>query len=30
MFVIGQVNFFIPVALIGKPVPGRSFTDPWK
>ncbi|MEW2526268.1 carboxymuconolactone decarboxylase family protein [Streptomyces sp. NPDC047071] len=30
MFVIGQVNFFIPVALIAKPVPGRSFTDPWK
>ncbi|WP_406389585.1 carboxymuconolactone decarboxylase family protein [Streptomyces sp. NBC_00887] len=29
MFVIGQVNFFIPVALIAKPVPGRSFTDPW-
>ncbi|MFG2603984.1 carboxymuconolactone decarboxylase family protein [Streptomyces sp. NPDC048514] len=30
MFVIGQVNFFIPTALIAKPVPGRSFTDPWK
>ncbi|MFD9902841.1 carboxymuconolactone decarboxylase family protein [Streptomyces sp. NPDC059063] len=30
MFVIGQVNFFIPVALIAKPVPGRSFSDPWK
>lgn len=30
MFAIGQVNFFIPVALIAKPVPGRSFTDPWK
>ena len=29
MFAIGQVNFFIPVALIAKPVPGRSFTDPW-
>ncbi|MEU3409883.1 carboxymuconolactone decarboxylase family protein [Streptomyces sp. NPDC006658] len=29
MFVIGQVNFFIPVALVAKPVPGRSFTDPW-
>ncbi|GHC45252.1 carboxymuconolactone decarboxylase family protein [Streptomyces cinnamoneus] len=27
---IGQVNFFIAVALIAKPVPGRSFTDPWK
>lgn len=26
---IGQVNFFIPVALVAKPVPGRSFTDPW-
>ncbi|MBB5123051.1 alkylhydroperoxidase [Streptomyces eurocidicus] len=26
---IGQVNFFISVALIAKPVPGRSFTDPW-
>ncbi|GGX92878.1 carboxymuconolactone decarboxylase family protein [Streptomyces hiroshimensis] len=30
MIAIGQVNFFIPVALIAKPVPGRSFTDPWK
>ncbi|WP_030674277.1 carboxymuconolactone decarboxylase family protein [Streptomyces sp. NRRL B-1347] len=30
MFAIGQVNFFIPVALIAKPVPGRSFSDPWK
>ncbi|MFJ4582109.1 carboxymuconolactone decarboxylase family protein [Streptomyces echinatus] len=30
MFVIGQVNFFVPIALIAKPVPGRSFTDPWK
>ncbi|WP_437095096.1 carboxymuconolactone decarboxylase family protein [Streptomyces sp. enrichment culture] len=30
MSVIGQVDFFIPVALIAKPVPGRSFTDPWK
>lgn len=26
---IGQVGFFIPVALIAKPVPGRAFTDPW-
>ncbi|MFE6050560.1 carboxymuconolactone decarboxylase family protein [Kitasatospora sp. NPDC056446] len=26
---IGQVSFFIPIALIAKPVPGRSFTDPW-
>jgi len=30
MFAIGQVNFFIAVALIAKPVPGRSFSDPWK
>ncbi|MEU1017403.1 carboxymuconolactone decarboxylase family protein [Streptomyces sp. NPDC005900] len=30
MFAIGQVNFFAAVALIAKPVPGRSFTDPWK
>ncbi|WP_369214905.1 carboxymuconolactone decarboxylase family protein [Streptomyces flavofungini] len=29
MFAIGQVNFFVAVALIAKPVPGRSFTDPW-
>ncbi len=29
MFAIGQVNFFVPVALVAKPVPGRSFTDPW-
>ncbi|MFG2718910.1 carboxymuconolactone decarboxylase family protein [Streptomyces sp. NPDC048416] len=29
MFAIGQVNFFIAVALIAKPVPGRSFTAPW-
>ncbi|MBO8185081.1 carboxymuconolactone decarboxylase family protein [Streptomyces spirodelae] len=27
---IGQVNFFTPIALIAKPVPGRSFTDPWE
>ncbi|CCK25133.1 hypothetical protein BN159_0754 [Streptomyces davaonensis JCM 4913] len=26
---IGQVNFFIALALVTKPVPGRSFTDPW-
>ncbi|MEU9074648.1 carboxymuconolactone decarboxylase family protein [Kitasatospora sp. NPDC048538] len=26
---IGQVNFFTAIALIAKPVPGRSFTDPW-
>ncbi|MEU1328425.1 carboxymuconolactone decarboxylase family protein [Streptomyces sp. NPDC005865] len=30
MFAIGQVNFFIAVALIAKPVPGRSFSEPWK
>ncbi|KOV60540.1 carboxymuconolactone decarboxylase family protein [Streptomyces sp. MMG1121] len=30
MFAIGQVNFFVPVALIAKPVPGRSFSAPWK
>ncbi|MEU7576890.1 carboxymuconolactone decarboxylase family protein [Streptomyces sp. NPDC041068] len=30
MCAIGQVNFFAAVALIAKPVPGRSFTDPWK
>ncbi|WP_251093848.1 carboxymuconolactone decarboxylase family protein [Streptomyces sp. Caat 7-52] len=30
MFAIGQVGFFVPIALIAKPVPGRSFTDPWK
>ncbi|MFD5700992.1 carboxymuconolactone decarboxylase family protein [Streptomyces lasiicapitis] len=30
MFAIGQVNFFIAVALIAKPVPGRSFNAPWK
>ncbi|MES9522803.1 carboxymuconolactone decarboxylase family protein [Streptomyces capoamus] len=29
MFVIGQVGFFIPVALVAKPVPGRSFSEPW-
>ncbi|MEU1123726.1 carboxymuconolactone decarboxylase family protein [Streptomyces sp. NPDC005899] len=29
MFAIGQVNFFTAVALVAKPVPGRSFTDPW-
>ncbi|MEU9125946.1 carboxymuconolactone decarboxylase family protein [Streptomyces sp. NPDC048506] len=27
---IGQVNFFIAVALIAKPVPGKSFSEPWK
>ncbi|TDC75134.1 carboxymuconolactone decarboxylase family protein [Streptomyces hainanensis] len=29
MFAIGQVNFFIPVALIAKPVPGRPLSAPW-
>ncbi|GHG54518.1 carboxymuconolactone decarboxylase family protein [Streptomyces griseocarneus] len=29
MIAIGQVNFFIPVALIAKPVPGRTFAEPW-
>ncbi|MFI9236209.1 carboxymuconolactone decarboxylase family protein [Streptomyces sp. NPDC053079] len=29
MAAIGQVNFFIPIALIAKPVPGRSFSEPW-
>ncbi|MFF2745368.1 carboxymuconolactone decarboxylase family protein [Kitasatospora sp. NPDC058048] len=29
MLAIGQVNFFTAIALVAKPVPGRSFTDPW-
>lgn len=31
MIAISQVNFFIPIALIGKPLPGRTFaeTDQW-
>ncbi|MFF9645764.1 carboxymuconolactone decarboxylase family protein [Kitasatospora aureofaciens] len=29
MMAIGQVNFFVAIALIAKPVPGRSFSDPW-
>ena len=29
MFAIGQVNFFVPVALIAKPVPGRPLGGPW-
>ncbi|MFI5823487.1 carboxymuconolactone decarboxylase family protein [Streptomyces rishiriensis] len=29
MFAIGQVSFFIAVALVAKPVPGRAFTEPW-
>ncbi|GGV73560.1 hypothetical protein GCM10010277_87340 [Streptomyces longisporoflavus] len=27
---IGQVNFFIPLALIGKPLPGVSPTEQWR
>ncbi|GGK93545.1 carboxymuconolactone decarboxylase family protein [Nocardia jinanensis] len=27
--VIGQVNFFVPLALIGKPLPGRSPAEQW-
>ncbi|GHF66411.1 hypothetical protein GCM10010218_54960 [Streptomyces mashuensis] len=30
MIAIGQVNFFIPIALIAKPIPGRGFNEPWK
>ncbi|MFD8087049.1 carboxymuconolactone decarboxylase family protein [Kitasatospora sp. NPDC059722] len=26
---IGQVNFFVAIALVAKPVPGRSFSEPW-
>ncbi|MEU8510796.1 hypothetical protein AB0C76_04275 [Kitasatospora sp. NPDC048722] len=26
---IGQVSFFAAIALIAKPVPGRSFSEPW-
>ncbi|WP_442906922.1 carboxymuconolactone decarboxylase family protein [Kitasatospora sp. NBC_01246] len=26
---IGQVNFFVPLALIGKPVPGVAPADQW-
>ncbi len=29
MTAIGQVNFFVAIALIAKPVPGRSFSEPW-
>ncbi|MFI2780776.1 carboxymuconolactone decarboxylase family protein [Streptomyces sp. ALB3] len=28
--VIGQVNFFIPLALIGKPLPGVSMAEQWR
>ncbi|MBF6352300.1 MULTISPECIES: carboxymuconolactone decarboxylase family protein [Nocardia] len=27
--VIGQVNFFVPLALIGKPLPGRPPAEQW-
>ncbi|MEV0251689.1 carboxymuconolactone decarboxylase family protein [Nocardia sp. NPDC050712] len=27
--VIGQVNFFVPLALIGKPIPGRPQSEQW-
>ncbi|MFC9891931.1 carboxymuconolactone decarboxylase family protein [Streptomyces pilosus] len=27
---IGQVNFFIPLALIGKPLPGVSMAEQWR
>ncbi|MGW0246633.1 carboxymuconolactone decarboxylase family protein [Nocardia goodfellowii] len=27
--VIGQVNFFVPLALIGKPLPGRPQAEQW-
>ncbi|MFB7718109.1 carboxymuconolactone decarboxylase family protein [Nocardia sp. NPDC056100] len=27
--VIGQVNFFVPLALIGKPIPGRTPVEQW-
>ncbi|MFI6225172.1 carboxymuconolactone decarboxylase family protein [Nocardia salmonicida] len=26
---IGQVNFFVPLALIGQPLPGRSTAEQW-
>ncbi|GAB2880567.1 carboxymuconolactone decarboxylase family protein [Streptomyces mayteni] len=29
MFAIGQVNFFIPIALIARPTPGRPLSAPW-
>jgi AhpD family alkylhydroperoxidase len=29
MAAIGQVNFFVPFALIGKPLPGRSASEQW-
>ena len=27
--VIGQVNFYVPLAVIGKPLPGKSPTQQW-
>ncbi|MDN3249849.1 carboxymuconolactone decarboxylase family protein [Streptomyces sp. ZSW22] len=27
---IGQVNFFVPIALIGKPLPGVSMAEQWR
>ncbi|MBC2875910.1 MULTISPECIES: carboxymuconolactone decarboxylase family protein [Streptomyces] len=27
---IGQVGFFVPLALVAKPVPGRTFSEQWK
>ncbi|MDJ1134746.1 carboxymuconolactone decarboxylase family protein [Streptomyces iconiensis] len=29
MIAIGQVGFFVPLALIAKPAPGRTFGDEW-
>ncbi|WKX71725.1 carboxymuconolactone decarboxylase family protein [Streptomyces sp. XD-27] len=26
---IGQINFFVPLAVIGKPLPGKSFAEQW-
>ncbi|MEV6395779.1 carboxymuconolactone decarboxylase family protein [Streptomyces sp. NPDC051907] len=26
---IGQVNFFVPLALVCKPTPGKTFADQW-
>jgi alkylhydroperoxidase family enzyme len=26
---IGQVNFFVPLALIGQPLPGRPQAEQW-
>ncbi|MGW6709734.1 carboxymuconolactone decarboxylase family protein [Streptomyces sp. NPDC054956] len=27
---IGQVNFFIPLALIGRPLPGKNASESWR